>query len=129
VKEPRWVSMTLILAVHADQIKEHGGSPGVRDKGLLDSALSRPRNRFGYDSESDLCDLAASYGFGIARNHPFIDGNKRVAFQAMYLFLGLNGLRIDAPEEEAVAVMLALASSELEEPELAAWLRDHTTPR
>ena len=129
MKEPRWVSMTLILAVHADQIKEHGGSPGVRDKGLLDSALSRPRNRFGYDSESDLCDLAASYGFGIARNHPFIDGNKRVAFQAMYLFLGLNGLRIEASEEEVVAVMLALASSELEEPELAAWLKDHTTPR
>lgn len=129
MKEPRWVSMTLILAVHADQVKEHGGSPGVRDKGLLDSALSRPRNRFGYDSESDLCDLAASYGFGIARNHPFIDGNKRIAFQAMYLFLGLNGLRIDAPEEEVVAVMLALASSELEEPELAAWLKDHTTPR
>ena len=121
--------MTLILAVHADQIKEHGGSPGVRDKGLLDSALSRPRNRFGYDAESDLFDLAASYGFGIARNHPFIDGNKRVAFQAMYLFLGLNGLRIEASEEEVVAVMLALASSELEEPELAAWLKDHTTPR
>jgi death-on-curing protein len=121
--------MTLILAVHADQIKEHGGSPGVRDKGLLDSALSRPRNRFAYDSDSDLCDLAASYGFGIARNHPFIDGNKRVAFQAMYLFLGLNGLRIDASEEEVVALMLTLARSELDESDLAAWLKDHTSPR
>ena len=121
--------MTLILAVHADQVKEHGGSPGVRDNGLLDSALSRPRNRFGYDSGSDLCDLAASYGFGVARNHPFIDGNKRAAFQAIYIFLGLNGLRIDAPEEEVVALMLALASSELEESDLAAWLKDHTSPR
>ena len=129
MKEPRWISVTLILAVHADQIKEHGGSPGVRDKGLLDSALSRPRNRFAYDSDSDLCDLAASYGFGIARNHPFIDGNKRVAFQAMYLFLGLNGLRIDAPEEEVVALMLTLARSELDESDLAAWLKDHTFPR
>lgn len=99
-----------------------GGSSGVRDKGLLESTLSRPRNRFGYD-------LAASYGFGIARNHPFTDGNKRVAFQAMYLFPGLNGLRIDAPEEEVVALMLALASSELEGSELADWLRDHTSTR
>jgi death-on-curing protein len=129
VKEPRWLSMTLVLAVHADQVKAHGGSPGLRDKGLLDSALSRPRNRFEYDSGSDLCGLSASYGFGIAKNHPLIDGNKRVAFQAMYLFLGLNGLRIDAPEEEVVGLILALASGELDEPELAAWLRNHTSPR
>jgi death-on-curing protein len=121
--------MTVILAVHADQIRAHGGSSGVRDKGLLDSAFSRPLNRLGYEPDSDLCDLAASYGFGIRRNHPFIDGNKRVAFQAMYLFLGLNGLRIDAPEEEVVALMLALASGELNESELAGWLRDHTSPR
>jgi death-on-curing protein len=121
--------MTLILTVHLDQIKEHGGWPGVRGKGLLDSALRRPHNRFSYDAGSDLCALAASYGFGIARNHPFIDGNKRVAFQAMYLFLGLNGLRIDAPEEEVVAVMLALASGDLKESELAAWLKDHPSPR
>ncbi len=129
MKEPRWLSMTLVLAVHADQVKAHGGSPGLRDKGLLDSALSRPRNRFGYESGSDLCGLAASYGFGIAKNHPFIDGNKRVAFQAMYLFLGLNGLRIDAPEEEVVVLILALASGELGEPELATLLRNHTSPR
>lgn len=129
MKEPRWISKTLILAVHANQVREHGGSPGVRDKGLLESALSRPRNRFGYESGSDLCDLAASYGFGIARNHPFVDGNKRVAFQAMYIFLGLNGLRIDVPEEEVVALMLALASGELEESDLAAWLKGYTSPR
>lgn len=129
MKEPRWLSETVALTIHADQIREHGGSLGVRDRGLLDSALSRPRNRFAYESESDLCDLAASYGFGIARNHPFVDGNKRVAFQAMYIFLGLNGLRIDAPEEEVVALILALASGDLDEPELASWLRDHTLPR
>lgn len=129
MKEPRWLSETVALTVHADQIREHGGSLGVRDRGLLDSALSRPRNRFVYESGSDLCDLAASHGFGIARNHPFVDGNKRVAFQAMYIFLGLNGLRIDAPEEEVVALILALASGDLDEPELASWLRDHTLPR
>jgi death-on-curing protein len=129
VKEPRWLSMTLVLAVHADQVKEHGGSLGPRERGLLDSALSRPRNRFEYESESDLWSLAASYGFGIARNPPFVDGNKRAAFQAMYLFLGLNGLRIDVPEEEVVGLMLALASGALDEAELSSWLRDHTSPR
>ena len=129
MKEPRWLSDTVVLTVHADQIREHGGSLGLRDRDLLDSALSRPRNRFAYESESDLCDLAASYGFGIARNHPFVDGNKRVAFQAMYVFLGLNASRIDAPEEEVVGLMLALASGELDELDLASWLRDHTSPR
>ena len=95
----------------------------------MESALERPRNRFHYEPTSDLPSLAASYGFGIAKNHPFVDGNKRVAFQAMYLFLGLNGLRIDASEEEVVATILALASGDLDEPSLAAWLRDHVTPR
>jgi len=129
VKEPRWLSITLVIAVHADQVKAHGGSLGLRDKGLLESALSRPRNRFEYESGSDLSSLAASYGFGIARNHPSVDGNKRVAFQAMYLFLGLNDWRIDAPEEEVVGLMLALASGELDETELSSWLRDHSSPR
>jgi death-on-curing protein len=129
VKERRWPSDTVVLTVHADQVREHGGSLGLRDRDLLESALSRPRNRFAYEPEWNLCDLAASYGFGIARNHPFVDGNKRVAFQAMYVFLGLNGLRIDAPEEEVVGLMLALASGELDESELASWLRGHTSPR
>jgi death-on-curing protein len=83
----------------------------------------------GNEPTSDVPSLAASYGFGIAKNHPFVDGNKRVAFQAMYLFLGLNGLRIDASEEEVVATILSLASGDLDEPGLAAWLRDHVTPR
>jgi death-on-curing protein len=129
VTEPRWLALVHILAVHADQSQAHGGSLGLRDRGLLESALERPRNRFHYEPTSDLPSLAASYGFGIAKNHPFVDGNKRVAFQAMYLFLGLNGLRIDAPEEEVVATILSLASGDLDEPGLAAWLRDHVTPR
>jgi death-on-curing protein len=129
VNEPRWLSVVLALAVHADQIKDHGGSLGLRDRGLLESALDRPRNQFHYEPNSDVCELAAAYGFGIAKNHPFVDGNKRVAFQAMYLFLGMNGLRIDAPEENVVSTILALASGNLEEETLAAWLRDHTVPR
>ena len=129
MREPRWLSETVVFTVHADQIREHGGSLGLRDQGLLDSALGRPRNRFAYESGSDLCDLAASYGFGIAKNHPFVDGNKRVAFQAMYIFLGLNGVRIDAPEEDVVALILALASGQLNESELASWLKEHTSSR
>jgi death on curing protein len=129
VKEPRWLDVIMVRAIHASQVQEHGGSLGLRDKGLLDSALARPRNRLHYEPEADLIDLAASYGFGLARNHPFIDGNKRVAFQAMYVFLGLNGLRVDAEEPEVVRVILALAAGELQEAGLAEWLRKHTASR
>jgi death-on-curing protein len=129
VKEPRWLTIQFVLSIQADQVRDHGGSLGLRDRGLLESALDRPRNRFHYDPAADLSELAAAYGFGIAKNHPFIDGNKRVAYQAMYLFLGLNGLRIDAPEEEVVTLILALASGILEEAELASWLRDHIVQR
>ena len=127
--EPRSLSPIYLLSIHADQIQSHGGSLGIRDKGLLMSALDRPRNRWQYEPDSDLAALAAAYGFGISSTHPFVDGNKRVAFQAMYLFLGLNGLRIDAPEEDVVAVIMALASGQLEESALAEWLRSHITPR
>ena len=97
---------------------------------MLESALGRPRNAYMYGgSDVDLPALAAAYPFAIARNHPFVDGNKRVAFQAMYLFLGLNGLRIEGPEEEVVTLVLSLASGQLDEPDLAAWLRQHITPR
>jgi death on curing protein len=129
VTEPRWLDPVHILAIHSDQLQAHGGSLGLRDRGLLESALERPRNRHHYEAFADLASLAATYGIGIAKNHPFIDGNKRVAFQAMYLFLGLNGLRIDASEEEVVATILSLASGDLDEPSLAAWLRDHIHPR
>jgi len=129
VKEPRWLKPVFILAIHADQIQAHGGTPGIRDKGLLLSALERAPNRHRYDPDADLADLAAAYGFGISSNHPFVDGNKRVAFQAMFVFLGLNGFRIEAPEEEVVNLILALASGDLEEAGLADWLRTHITPR
>lgn len=129
MSEPRWLSTAVVLAVHADQIKAHGGSFGLRDRGLLESALGRASNRHHYEPDSDLCCLAASYGYGISRNQAFVDGNKRVAFQAMYLFLGLSDLRIDAPEEEVVVLMLNLASGKVDEAQLASWLRDHTVPR
>ena len=127
--EPHWLSPTYVLSIHADQIQSHGGSLGIRARGLLLSALERPRNRFHYEPDTDLAALAAAYGFGISSNHPFVDGNKRVAFQAMYLFLGLNGFRIEAPEEDVVALILALASGELEESALADWIRNHIIPR
>lgn len=129
MREPRWLSVQVIVAIHSDQIREHGGRLGVRDKGLLESALDRPRNRFNYESESDLMALAAAYGLGIAKNHPFVDGNKRVAFQAMYVFLGINGVTITADEEEVVRMVLGLASGELSESELGVWLRDYTDRR
>jgi death-on-curing protein len=129
VTEPRWLDPVHILAIHSDQIRAHGGSRGLRDRGLLESALERPRNHYHYKADADLASLAAAYGFGIAKTHPFIDGNKRVAFQAMYLFLGLNGLLIDASEEEVVTTILSLASGDLDEPALAGWLRDHIHPR
>ncbi|TVP55339.1 MAG: type II toxin-antitoxin system death-on-curing family toxin [Gemmatimonadales bacterium] len=127
--EPRWPTFSVVLAIHADQISKHGGSAGLRDRGLLESALERPRNRFHYEPDSDLAGLAASYGFGIARNHPFVDGNKRVAFQAMYVFLGLNGLRIESSEEEVVGLVVSLAGGQLDEPQLTSWLRENTVPR
>lgn len=126
---PRWLALVHILAIHSDQIRTHGGSPGLRDRGLLESALERPRNRLHYDPDADLPALATAYGFGLANNHPFVDGNKRVAFQAMYLFLGLNGFRIEAPEEEIVTLILSLAAGQLDEAQLATWLRQHITPR
>ena len=122
--EPTWISRGLAEAIHHEQLRTHGGRFGLRDENLLESALARPRQRWAYEEGLDLCDLAASYAFGIAKNHPFIDGNKRTAFVALGVFLIMNGTRITAPEPEAVEIMLAVASGELGEPELAAWCRD-----
>jgi death on curing protein len=129
VKEPNWLSTAIVLSIHGDQIREHGGRPGVRDPGLLESALDRPRNRFHYEPESDLAALAAAYGFGIAKNHPFIDGNKRVAFQAMYVFLGVNRRTITADEQEVVRLILDLAAGHITEKKLADWIRENTAQR
>jgi death-on-curing protein len=126
VKEPDWLSKALILAIHDQQLAEHGGGTGVRDEGLLESALARPRDRFAYDESVDLTRLAAAYGFGVTRNHPFIDGNKRTAFVAAEVFLQLNGMTLTARDEECVLRMLRLAAGEIEEPVFAAWLRENS---
>jgi death-on-curing protein len=123
-----WIEESVVWAVHEAQLAEHGGSAGVRDAGLLASALARPLNLAAYDNEADAAALAAAYGFGIARNHPFIDGNKRTAFVCSELFLMLNGQLLHADDATCVSTMLALAAGELAEPEFAAWLRAHSTP-
>lgn len=126
---PRWAPRTVVQAIHADQIRQHGGSLGLRDEGLLESALLRPQNRWNYETDTDLAAIAAAYGFGLARNHAFIDGNKRVAFQVMYVFLGLNGHRIVATEPEVVTLMMGVAAGTVGEVTLAGWLRNHTQSR
>lgn len=128
MKEPRWLPKDLIPAVHNRQLAEHGGGAGVRDDGLLESALARPQNLFAY-GESDVAALAGAYAFGIAKNHPFIDGNKRTAFVACELFLAANGYDLNASDEECLAMMLGLAASEVIEAEFAAWLRENVQPR
>ncbi len=119
--EPVWLLRTVVEAVHDAQLAEHGGLPGLRDPGLLESALARPRNSFGY-GETDIRVLAASYAFGIARNHPFIDGNKRMAFLAAYVFMRLNGWRITATEPDTTTVVLSLAAGQMSESDFAIWL-------
>ncbi|HSL72157.1 MAG TPA: type II toxin-antitoxin system death-on-curing family toxin [Longimicrobiales bacterium] len=118
-----------MLAIHADQLREHGGLPGVRDSNALDSALNRAPMQFHYKPDSDLFTLAAAYGFGVATSHPFTDGNKRTAFLCMYVFLGLNGHRIITSEPEVVALMLDVAAGTIAEGTLADWLRTHAEPR
>ena len=123
-----WIDPAVVLAVHEEQLAEHGGAAGVRDAGLLESALARPRNLAHY-GEPDLCELAAAYAFGLARNHPFIDGNKRSAFVATELFLVINGWQLVASDADCVLIMLSLASGEIDEPTVAAWLRGRVRAR
>jgi death on curing protein len=127
MKEPRWLTIAAIHTMHEELIAEHGGSSGVRDEGLLESALARAPNLFAYGQPS-LTGMAASYAFGIARNHPFVDGNKRTALMAAYVFLGLNGQRLTAPEAEAVVMTQELASGACGEADYAAWLASHLEP-
>ena len=126
---PRWVERLVVEAVHIDLVREHGGRPGLRDEGALEAALARPRQRLAYRPEADLAELAASYGHGLTSSHPFIDGNKRIAFVTMAVFVGLNGRAIEAPEGEVVAVMTALAGGQLSEVALADWLRRRLVDR
>jgi death on curing protein len=125
--DPRWALDSVVISVHRMLIAEHGGRPGIRDKGLLDSALARPRQRLFYEPQARLFDLAAAYGYGLAKNHPFIDGNKRAALAVASIFLEINGFSLDAPEPQAVVIIEQLAAGNLAEIELAQWLSDCST--
>ena len=124
MSEPEWLDVNIMLDVHAEQLALFGGPDGVRDLGLLESALARPINKHAY-GETELASLAAAYGFGIAKNHPFVDGNKRAAFASIVVFLGLNGIDFMVPPEDATAMILSLAAGEVSEPSLARWIRDN----
>lgn len=128
MNQPRWISRKALLYLHSSSLATFGGSTGIRDEGLLDSALARPQNRFLYVPDSDIAGLAASYGFGIAKNYPFVDGNKRAAFQSIGLFLSLNGYELIADQLDAIQTMLSLAASELSEEDFAVWIRNQTKP-
>lgn len=123
----RWVSKTALVLLHDDSLALHGGASGVRDEGMLDSALNRPMHLAAY-GEPDLVALAASYAFGLAKNHPFTDGNKRAAFLAVGLFLHLNGYRLTANQVDAVEAVLALAAGDLSEKQFAHWLQLNIAP-
>ena len=122
--EPVWVLPELVQAIHQTLVAEHGGLPGVLDKDLLESALARPLQKATYETAASIFDLAASYSYGLARNHPFVDGNKRIALTVAAVFLELNGYSLDATEAEAVLMYQQLAAGSLTEEELAAWIRD-----
>ncbi len=121
--EPIWLSVVLVIAFHDEQLREFGGPAGIREFGMLESALGRPRNKWAY-GETDLARLAAAYGYGLAKNHPFVDGNKRAALLAIVTFLGLNGIDFVADNSEAVLMIRGLASGEILEEGLARWIRD-----
>ncbi len=125
--EPVWLLRSAVLAVHRLMIARFGGADGIRDEGLLDSALARPRNIFEYEDGNALPRLAAAYAAGIVQNHPFVDGNKRTAFMAAYMFLGRNGLKIISDEVSATTMTLSLASSDIDEAAYAIWLEQNTT--
>lgn len=127
-KEPRWITLAIVQELQRRQIATFGGLAGIRDANLLDSALSRPINRFLYESDVSYADLAASYCFGIAKNHPFVDGNKRAAYVAATVFLRLNGIRIAPSQEDIINTILSLASGELDESNLAEWFESLINP-
>lgn len=128
-REPAWVQRLVIDAIHIEQLREHGGLPGIRDENVLEAALARPRHRWHYEPKTDFATLAAAYGWGLATSHPFRDGNKRVAFLTMAVFIELNGYRLEVSEEAVVRVMLAVAGGKCAEDELAVWVRGHLTRR
>lgn len=125
--EFRWITREIALAAHARSLRDHGGAEGVRDDGMLESALARPQNLAAYGAPS-VFELAAALAYGLAKNHPFVDGNKRTAFLCAYVFLGLNGHALDADEAEAAAITLDLAAGEASEQDFALWLKANCQP-
>ena len=121
-----WIDASALCLLHSESLAEHGGVSGMKDEGLLISALARPQNLFSYEGVTDISRLAAAYAYGITKNHPFVDGNKRVAFLCIGLFLMLNGFSLEVEPTEAVNTILALAAGNLEESELTAWIAKHT---
>ncbi len=129
MKEPEWIREDVVRAIHKRQLAEHGGESGVRDEGLLASALIRPRNRWAYEpDQSDLAALAAAYAYGISCNHPFVDGNKRTAYVVCVTFLRMNGYTLAASGLAKFTAFMQLASSELGESALSEWIREHLRP-
>jgi len=128
VTEPFWITREVVLSTHGDLLNRFGGLDGIRDESLLESALNRPQQLFAYGDPS-LFDLAAAYAAGVVKNHPFLDGNKRSGFMAAYIFLGANGLDLEAPEEEVVERTLALAAGVIGEAEYGAWLQKSSVPQ
>jgi death-on-curing protein len=124
VSEPHWLSEDILVAIHDEQLAIHGGGEGLRDRGMLLSALERPVNKWAYEG-AGLAELAAAYAFGVAKNHPFIDGNKRTALLALYSFLFINDVDFVVPEADAAAAILALAAGEVDEEGLTRWIRDN----
>ena len=127
--EPQWLSRVVVDAIHDDQLREHGGLPGIRDENVLESALARPQQTWHYADTPDIATLAAAYAFGLVRNHPYRDGNKRMGFLALATFLGLNGHELDATDADVIAEILALADGRVSEDELANWIRAHSFRR
>jgi death-on-curing protein len=123
-EEPNWLTYEQVLAIHRRQLRRFGGAPGLRDEGILRSALERPVNKWQYE-QADLAMLAAAYAFGLAKNHAFVDGNKRIAFLAMLIFLRKNGVRFAPDQAQSTKIMLALAAGEVSEESLARWIRDN----
>jgi death on curing protein len=121
------LSRIVVDAIHNDQIREHGGQPGVRDENVLESALARPQKKWHYAEETDIATLAAAYGFGLVKNHPYCDGNKRMGLLAMATFLGVNRFELRATDSDVVTQTLALAGGRVSETELAAWIRTHSS--
>jgi death-on-curing protein len=127
--EPQWLSRVIVDAIHHDQLREHGGLSGIRDDNVLESALARPRQKWHYSDRTDVPLLAAAYAFGLVKNHPYRDGNKRIGFLAMVTFLGLNGYDLAATDAEVVAEILGLADGTFSEDALADWIRQHSAKR